>query len=78
MMGPTCSKPLKDVENEDPIFNGCAEVSQIIGHGLELAALLIDQEVALNKSMKGSVKVKRMLLMVTEKLILDGELELLI
>jgi hypothetical protein len=35
-------QPLKDVEDEDPVFNGCAEVSQIVGHGLELAAVLID------------------------------------
>jgi hypothetical protein len=36
-------QPPKDVENEDPVFNGCAEVSQIVGHGLELAAVLIDR-----------------------------------
>jgi hypothetical protein len=27
-------QPPKDVEDEDPIFNGCGEVSQIDGHGL--------------------------------------------
>jgi hypothetical protein len=64
-----------DVEYEDLVFNGCAEVSQTIGHGLELAAVLIDREVTLNKSMKGSIKVKSMLLTVTEKLVLDGEPE---
>jgi hypothetical protein len=65
----------KDVEDEDLVFNGCAEVSQIVGHGLELAVVLIDREVTLNKSMKGSIKVKSTLLTVTEKLVLDGELE---
>jgi hypothetical protein len=65
-------QPSKDVEDEDPVFNGCAEVSQIVGHGLELAAVLIDWEVTLNKSMKGSIKVKSTLLTVTEKLVLDG------
>jgi hypothetical protein len=35
-------QPPKDVEDEDPVFNGCAKVSQTIGHGLELAAVLID------------------------------------
>jgi hypothetical protein len=34
--------PLKDVEDEDPVINGCAEVSQTIGHGLELTTVFID------------------------------------
>jgi hypothetical protein len=50
------------------------EVSQTVSHGLELATVLIDREVTLNKSMKSSIKVKSMVLMVTEKLVLDGEL----
>jgi hypothetical protein len=68
-------QPPKDVEDEDPVFNGCVEVSQTIGHGLELAAVLIDREVTLNKSTKGNIKVKSTLLTVTEKLVLDGEPE---
>jgi hypothetical protein len=68
-------QPPKDVEDEDPVFNGCAEVSQTVSNGLELAAVLIDREVTLNKSMKGSIKVKSTLLTVTEKLVLDGEPE---
>jgi hypothetical protein len=68
-------QPPKDVEDEDSVFNGCAEVSQTIGHGLELAAVLIDREVTLNKSMKGSIKVKSMLLTVTKKLVLEAEPE---
>jgi hypothetical protein len=35
-------QPLKNVEGEDPVFNGCAKVSQIIGHSLEVVAILID------------------------------------
>jgi hypothetical protein len=35
-------QPPKDVEDEDPVFNGCAEVSQTISHGLELVEVLID------------------------------------
>jgi hypothetical protein len=68
-------QPSKDVEDEDPVFNGCDEVTQTVGDGLELATVLIDREVTLNKSMKGSIKVKSTLFMVTEKLILDGESE---
>jgi hypothetical protein len=68
-------QPPKDVEDEDPVFNGCAEVRQTVSHGLELAVVLIDREVTLNKSTKGSTKVKSMLLTVTEKLVLDGEPE---
>jgi hypothetical protein len=68
-------QPPKDVEDEDPVFNGCADVSQTINHGLELVAVLIDREVTLNKSTKGSIKVKSMLLTVTEKLVLDGKPE---
>jgi hypothetical protein len=68
-------QPPKDVKDEDLVFNGCAEVSQIVGHDLELAAVLIDREVTLNKSMKDSIKVKSMLLTVTEKLVLDSEPE---
>jgi hypothetical protein len=68
-------QPPKDVEDEDPVFNGCVEVSQTVGHDLELATVLIDREVTLNKSTKGSIKVKSTLLTVTEKLVLDGEPE---
>jgi hypothetical protein len=68
-------QPLKDVEDEDPVFNGCAKVSLTIGHGLELTSVLIDREVTLNKSTKDNIKVKNTLLTVTEKLVLDGELE---
>jgi hypothetical protein len=66
---------LNDIDDEDLVFNGCIEVSQIVDHGLKLAAVLIYREVILNKSMKGSIKMKSMLLMITEKLVLDGELE---
>jgi hypothetical protein len=68
-------QPLKDVVDDDPVFNGCSEVSQIGGHGLELAAVFIDREVTLNKSTKDSIKVKSMLITVTKKLVLDGETE---
>jgi hypothetical protein len=68
-------QPLKDVEDEDPVFNGCAKVSLTIGHGLELTSVLIDREVTLNKSTKDNIKVKNTLLTVTEKLVLDDELE---
>jgi hypothetical protein len=68
-------QPPKDVEDEDLVFNGLVEVSQTVGHGLELAVVLIDREVTLNKSTKGSIKVKSTLLTVTEKLVLDGEPE---
>jgi hypothetical protein len=68
-------QPLKDVENEDPVINGSAEVSQTVGHDLEFAAVLIDREVTLNKSTKVGIKVKSIVLTVTEKLVLDGETE---
>jgi hypothetical protein len=51
------------------------EVSQTVCHGLKLAAVLIDREVTLNKSMKDIINMKSMLLTVTEKLVLDGEPE---
>jgi hypothetical protein len=68
-------QPPKDVEDEDPVINRCVEVSQTVSHGLELAVVLIDRDVTLNKSMKNSIKVKSTMLTVTEKLVLDGELE---
>jgi hypothetical protein len=68
-------QPPKDVEDEDPVINGCAEVSQTVGHGLELAAVLIDREVTLNKSTKDNIKVKSTMFTVTEKLVLNGESE---
>jgi hypothetical protein len=68
-------QPPKDVEDEDPVINGCAEISQTVGHGLEPAAVLIDREVTLNKSVKSSIKVKSTVLMVTENLVLDGKPE---
>jgi hypothetical protein len=66
-------QPPNDIEYEDPVVNGCVEVSQIIGHVLKLVAVLIDREITLNKSVKNSIKVKSMVLTVTEKLVLDGE-----
>jgi hypothetical protein len=66
-------QPPNDVEDENPIVNGCVEASQIIGHGFKLAAVLIDWEITLNKSTKCSIKVKSTVLTVTEKLVLDGE-----
>jgi hypothetical protein len=67
--------PPKDVEDEDPVINGCAEVSQTISHGPKLVAILIDRAVTLNKSAKSIIKVNSMVLIVTEKLVLDGEPE---
>jgi hypothetical protein len=32
-------QPPKDIEGEDPVVNECAEVSQTVGHGLELATV---------------------------------------
>jgi hypothetical protein len=71
----TLVQPPKDVEDENPVFNECTKVSQIVDHDLELAAVLIDREVTLNKSTKCSIKVKSTLLTVIEKLVLDGEPE---
>jgi hypothetical protein len=68
-------QPPKDVEDDDPVVNGCVEVIQTVGHDLELAAVLIDREVTLNKSTESSIKVKSTMLTVTEKLVLDGEPE---
>jgi hypothetical protein len=68
-------QPLKDVENEDLVVNECSEVSQTVSHDLELAAVLIDWEVTLNKSSKSIIKVKSTMLTITEKLVLDGEPE---
>jgi hypothetical protein len=66
-------QPSKDVEDEDPVFDERAKVGQTVGHGFELAAVLSHREVALNKIVKGSIKMKSTLLTVTEKLVLDGE-----
>jgi hypothetical protein len=68
-------QPPKNMEDEDPIFDGGTLVGKTVGHGLELATILRHRGVALNKVMKGSVKVKGMLLTVAEKLVLDGEPE---
>jgi hypothetical protein len=68
-------QPPKDVEDEDLVVNECTEVSQTVSHGFELAAVLIDRVVTLNKSVKSSIKVKSTVLTVIEKLVLDGEPE---
>jgi hypothetical protein len=68
-------QPPKDVEDEDLVINRCTKVSQTVGHGLELAAVLIDREVTLNKSAKTIIKMKRTVLTDTKKLVLDGESE---
>jgi hypothetical protein len=68
-------QPPKDVEDEDPVINGCVEVSQTVNHGLELAIVLIDREVTMNKSVKHSIMVKSTVLTITEKLVLDDEPE---
>jgi hypothetical protein len=69
----TLVQPLKNVEDEDSVFDGWAEVARTVGHGLELAAVLRHREVTLNKVAKGNIKMKSMLLTVAEKLVLDGE-----
>jgi hypothetical protein len=68
-------QPLKDVEDENLVVNGCAKVSQTVDHDLEIAAILIDREITLNKSVKSSIKMKSTMLAVTEKLVLDGDPE---
>jgi hypothetical protein len=68
-------QPPKNVEDEDPVVNGCAEVRLTVGHGLELTVVLIERKVTLNKSMKGSIKMKSTVLTVTETLVLDDESE---
>jgi hypothetical protein len=64
---------MKNVEDEDSVFDGWAEVAKTVGHGLELAVVLRHREVTLNKVAKGNIKMKSMLLTVAEKLVLDGE-----
>jgi hypothetical protein len=61
-------QPPKNVEDDDS-----AKVGETVSHSLELAAVLRRREIAVNKVMKDSVKMKSMLLTVAEKLVLDGE-----
>jgi hypothetical protein len=63
----------KDVEDEDLVVDGQAEVGQTIDHGFELATVLRHREVALNKIVKGNIKMKSTLVTVAEKLVLDGK-----
>jgi hypothetical protein len=63
----------KDVEDEDLVVDGRAEVGQTIDHGFELATVLRHREVALNKIVKGNIKMKSTLVTVAEKLVLDGK-----
>jgi hypothetical protein len=65
----------EDVEDEDPVVDRRPEVGQSIRHVLELAAVLTHGEITLHKVTKGSIKVKGVLLAVSEKLVprpLDG------
>jgi hypothetical protein len=68
-------QPPKDIEDEDPVVNGCAKVSQTVGHDLKLMIVLIDRKVSLIKSMKDNIKVKSTVLTVIEKLVLNDEPE---
>jgi hypothetical protein len=63
----------EDVEDEDPVVDRRPEVGQSIRHILELATVLAHGEITLHKVTEGSIKVKGVLLAVTEKLVLDSQ-----
>jgi hypothetical protein len=62
-----------DVEDERAISDDLPQVTQGIGHGLELVAVVNDREIALDEVVKGGIEVERTLLAVAKELLFQGE-----
>jgi len=62
-----------DVEDEGAVLNGFAEVGEVVGHALELFAVIGDGEITLHKSSELGVEDEGASLAVTQALGLDSE-----
>ena len=56
-----------DVEDEGAVLNGFAEVGEVVGHALELLAVIGDGEITLHKSSELGVKDEGASLAVTPR-----------
>ena len=62
-----------DVEDESAVLNGFAEIGEVVGHALELLAVIGDGEITLHKSSELGVEDEGASLTVAQELGLDGE-----
>jgi hypothetical protein len=60
----------KDVEDEGVVPNGLAKIGKLVGHRLELMAVIVDGEITLDNGMKLSVE-ERTNLHVADELLLQ-------
>ena len=64
-----------DVEDEGAVLNGFAEVGKVVGHALELLAVIGDGEITLHKSSELGVEDEGASLAVTQELGLDDDVD---
>ena len=62
-----------DVENESAVLNGFAKIGEVVGHVLELLAVVGDGEIILHECSELGVENEGASLAVTQELGLDGE-----
>ena len=62
-----------DVEDESAVLNGFAEIGEVVGHTLELLAVIGDGEITLHESSELGVEDEGASLTVAQELGLDGE-----
>jgi hypothetical protein len=62
-----------DVEDEGAVLNSFAKVGEVVGHALELLAVIGDGEITLHKSSELGIENEGARLAVTQELGLDGE-----
>jgi hypothetical protein len=72
-VGVAIAEAAEDVEDEDAVLHGAAQIAKWVRHGLHLAAVLADAEVSLDEGAEGCVETESPGLGVAQELALDGK-----
>jgi hypothetical protein len=71
-VGVAIAEAVQDVEDEDAVLHGAAQIAKWVRHGLHLAAVLTDAEVPLDEGAESSVEAESPGLGIAQELALDG------
>jgi hypothetical protein len=72
-VGVAVTEPAEDVENEDAVLHGPAEVTEGVRHALHPAAVVADAEVALDEGAEARVETQSPGLGIAQKLALERQ-----
>jgi hypothetical protein len=72
-VGVAIAEAAEDVEDEDTVLHGAAQITKWVCHGLHLAAVRTDTEVPLDEGAEGRVEAESTGLGVAQELALDGQ-----